>query len=177
MGLLTTKSSLLRTSRKLHRLIAIAVFVFFLLTTCTGILLGWEGTTDKTVPTDIAGQVSEWKLLDSLRQQALVYFNSSEYRADGDRLLRIDMRLDKGTVNFVFKGGEVLLAGKSGRLLRIRENEDDDFIKSLHDGSLVDKLLGTQSSKTIYTMLLGVSILLLVLSGLWLYYGPRIKKR
>src|SRR5262245_24145770 len=118
MWLFNNKASLLRFTRRLHRFVAIAVFAFFLLTTITGIVLGFEGTA---IIKDIAvSSPAEWKSLDTLQKQALTYFQSSEYRNESAELQRIDMRLNKGTIDFVFKGAEVMVAGKTGELLRIR---------------------------------------------------------
>jgi len=66
------------------------------------------------------------------------------------------------------------LDGSTGRLLSI-EKRRSDFIENLHDGSILDKLLGTGGDqvKVSYTVSMGLSLLLLILSGLWLWYGPK----
>jgi hypothetical protein len=86
------------------------------------------------------------------------------------------MRPDKGIVKFVYKHhySSLQLDGSSGKLLSI-EKRSSDFIEDLHDGSIMDDWLGTSTEqiKVSYTVIMGLSLLLLILSGMWLWYGPR----
>jgi len=66
------------------------------------------------------------------------------------------------------------LDGTTGKLLAI-ETRKSDFIEKLHDGSILDKIFGTGGDqvKVSYTIIMGSSFFLLILSGLWLWYGPK----
>jgi hypothetical protein len=61
----------------------------------------------------------------------------------------------------------------TGELLSI-EKRSSDLIENIHDGSIVDKLLGSnEKAKVGYTAIMGLSLLLLIISGFWLWYGPK----
>ncbi|MGZ5286901.1 MAG: hypothetical protein ACXWB9_06945, partial [Flavisolibacter sp.] len=89
---------------------------------------------------------------------------------------RIDIRPDKGIAKFIYKDHYwgLQLDCATGDLLSI-EKRSSDFIEDLHDGSLVDDLIGnsSESFKTGYTLIMGLSLLMLVVSGIWLWYGPK----
>src|SRR5690606_37998666 len=92
---------------------------------------------------------------------------------------RIDIRPDKGIVKFTFKKhyNGLQLDGTTGALLRV-EKRRSDFIEKIHDGSILDKVFGTgESVKVSYTVVMGLSLFLLVVSGIWLWYGPKVLRR
>jgi hypothetical protein len=66
------------------------------------------------------------------------------------------------------------LDGATGALLHI-ERRRSDFIENLHDGSLVDKLLGISGGwfKVFYSTTLGLALMLFTITGFWLWYGPK----
>ena len=64
--------------------------------------------------------------------------------------------------------------GKSGEVLSI-DKRYSDWIESLHDGSII-----SDGFKLVSMNFLGMGLLFLIFTGLWLWYGPRrirIKKR
>lgn len=173
----------IRWFRWLHRKLAIALFIFFLLVAITGLLLGLKKNIGLLAPTQkgVAADLSAWLSVDSLHKLAVTYLKDSVSAQLSAELDRIDIRPQKGVVKFIFKDhyNGLQLDGATGRLLLI-EKRKSDFIEDLHDGSLLDNLLGTgdEPFKLGYTLLMGISLLLLVLSGLWLWYGPkRIRKQ
>jgi hypothetical protein len=66
----------------------------------------------------------------------------------------------------------------TGKVLLI-EKRSSDFIEDLHDGSILDSIFGIEGEqiKTTYATIMGVSLFLLVLSGVWLWLGPKIIRR
>ncbi|HEX7844158.1 MAG TPA: PepSY-associated TM helix domain-containing protein [Chitinophagaceae bacterium] len=172
----------IRTFRWLHRKIAIALFVFFLLISVTGILLGLKKNVGLLAPTQkgISADLSTWLPVDSLQKIAVQLLRDSVSADLSTELDRIDIRPDKGIVKFVFKDhyNGLQLDGTTGKLLLI-EKRKSDFIEDLHDGSVLDNLFGTNDEqvKVGYTLIMGISLFMLVLSGLWLWFGPKLLRR
>ncbi len=172
------QAKLIRWFRWLHRKIAIFLFIFFSLIAITGLLLGIKKQTGLLSPTQkgISADLSTWLPVDSLQKIAIKYLQDSVSVSLNSEIDRIDIRPEKGIVKFIFKDhfNGLQLDGSTGRLLSI-EKRRSDFIENLHDGSILDKLLGTGGDqlKVSYTVSMGLSLLLLILSGLWLWYGPK----
>ncbi len=172
------QAKLIRWFRWLHRKIAIFLFIFFSLIAITGLLLGIKKQTGLLAPTQkgISADLSTWLPVDSLQKIAIKYLQDSVSVSLNSEIDRIDIRPEKGIAKFIFKDhfNGLQLDGSTGRLLSI-EKRRSDFIENLHDGSILDKLLGTGGDqvKVSYTVSMGLSLLLLILSGLWLWYGPK----
>ena len=171
----------IRRFRWLHRKVAIILFVFFLVISVTGILLGIKKQTGLLAPTQkgVSADLKAWLPMDSLQKIAKGFLLDSVSKNLDTSLDRIDIRPDKGIAKFIFKEHYVglQLDCTTGQLLSI-ETRKSDFIENLHDGSLVDRLLGTgEGFKVGYTVIMGFSLFMLILSGIWLWYGPkRIRK-
>lgn len=172
------QARIIRLLRWLHRKIAIFLFVFFLLITVTGILLGIKKQTGLLAPTQkgISADLANWLPIDSLENIAIRVLHDSVAADLSPEIDRIDIRPQKGMVKFVFKHhyNGLQLDGTTGRLL-LKEKRKSDFIEHLHDGSILDKLLNTGSDgvKITYTLIMGLSLFMLILSGMWLWYGPK----
>lgn len=172
------QARVIRALRWLHRKIAIITFIFFFLISLTGILLGLKKNVRLLAPTQkgISSDLSTWLPVDSLKKLAAAYLRDSVSPNLDDALDRIDIRPDKGVVKFVYLNHYwgLQLDGTTGKLLLV-EQRKSDFIEDLHDGSLVDALLGAgdEPFKVGYTFILGFSLLMLVISGFWLWYGPK----
>lgn len=177
-------AALLRISRQWHRKIAIFMVLFLFLTAATGLLLGWKknsgglllAPTARGVSTDL----SVWLPFDSLHNKAIQVLKdsvSSELPAVIDRM---EARPSRGVVKFSFQDHYwgIQLDATTGDVLQI-ERRNSDFIEDLHDGSLFDNLLGTSDEqvKLVYTSLMGSSLLILSLTGFWLWMGPKIMRR
>lgn len=168
----------IRWLRWLHRKIAIFLFVFFLVISITGLLLGIKKQTGLLAPTrkGTSTTLSTWLSVDSLHKKAIAYLQDSVSKGLSINLDRIDIRPDKGTVKFIFKDhfNGLQLDGTTGQLLQV-EKRRSDFIEKLHDGSILDKIFGTDGDqiKVSYTVIMALSLLMLILSGLWLWYGPK----
>lgn len=175
---------LLRFSRKTHKYLALIFLVFFLVMAITGALLGLKKHSgDLLLPKTYVGtstDLKNWLPIDSLHKMALQVLRDSVSKDLSPELDKIDIRRDKGTVKFVFENHytDIQIDGATGKLLNIGVRRSD-FIEHLHDGSIVDRYLGTSDGqfKVIYTFLTGISLLLLTVTGFWMWYGPKRLRR
>ncbi len=168
----------IRWFRWLHRKIAIFLFVFFLVISITGILLGIKKQTGLLAPTKkgVSTDLSTWLSMDSLQKNAIRFMRDSVPGNLSTEVDRIDVRPDKGIVKFTFKDHfqGLQLDGTTGQLLLI-EKRRSDFIEKIHDGSILDKIFGTSNDqvKISYTVIMGFSLFMLIVTGMWLWYGPK----
>ncbi|MCE9539542.1 MAG: PepSY domain-containing protein [Bacteroidetes bacterium] len=184
---MTTKNSphyksvnLLRIFRDLHKKIAIVLFAFFLIISITGLLLGWKknsfGLILPAASKGISSDLKTWLPLDSLQTIAIKTLHDSISPVLSDELERIDARPQKGMLKFVFADDywEVQLDGTNGNVLQINRRRSD-IIESIHDGTILDVLFNTKNDqlKLSYTSIMGLALLLLTISGFWLWYGPK----
>ncbi len=177
-----TQAKWIRWFRWLHRKIAIFLFIFFLLISVTGVLLGIKKQSGLLAPTQkgVSKDLGTWLPIDSLHKNAVRFLRDSISAHLSPAVDRIDIRPDKGVVKFTFKDHfkGLQLDGTTGRLLSI-ETRKSDFIEKLHDGSILDTLFGTggDQAKLTYTITMGLSLFMLILTGLWLWFGPRILRK
>ncbi len=172
-----------RDYRKLHRFIGSGLFVFFFTVAVTGLLLGWKKHSGGFIlPATEKGSsilLSQWVSLDTLytvAQQAI----KQQLPTASTEIDRMDVRPDKGTVKVNFKKHyyEVQLDGATGKVLAVNLRKSD-IIEQLHDGSILDFAFDNKSGsiKLVYTTALGGGLLILSISGFWLWYNPkRIRK-
>lgn len=178
MSTLLKQAKWLRSFRWLHRKIAIFLFVFFLIISITGLLLGIKKHTGLLAPTQkgVSSDLSTWLPVDSLQKMAIKFLKDSVNSKLSTEVDRIDIRPKKGIAKFVFREhfNALQLDGTTGRLLLV-EKRRSDFIEKIHDGSILDKLFGTgnEQIKLTYTVIMGFSLFMLVLTGFWLWYGPK----
>ena len=173
-------ANLIRTFRKIHRQIAIFLFVLFFIISITGLLLGWkknsfgiiQGATSKGVSSDL----KTWLPIDSLQTIAINTLHDSISPNLSSELERIDARPSKGILKFVFLDDywEVQLDGTTGKVMNINRRRSD-IIENIHDGTILDVLFNTKNDqfKLTYTTIMGLALLMLTLSGFWLWYGPK----
>ena len=168
-----------RTYRRLHKLVAVPLFVFLFLVGLTGVLLGWKkqiGLTPST-KTGINPNPTSWISIDSLHKIATAYATS--LRLD-DQIDRIDIRPEKATAKVVFVKHytELQIDCSTGKVLSV-EKRMNDFVEHLHDGTIIDRLLGTarEQSKISYTTITSFGLMLLAFTGFWMWLNPqRIRK-
>jgi hypothetical protein len=86
---------------------------------------------------------------------------------------RFDVRPDKGIIKVLFKKGywEAQVDGTSGKVLSLAQRHSD-WIEHIHDGSII-----SDPFKLMYTNILGIGLLLLALSGLYMWYAPKVIRR
>lgn len=177
-----TQAKLIRTFRWIHRKIAIPLLIFFFVMALTGLLLGLKKNTGLLAPTKkgSAPGLANWVPLDSLEKIAIQTYRDSISAAETIELDRIDIRPDKGIAKFSFKNSYhgLQIDGTTGKILLV-ERRTSDLIEDIHDGSFIDNLVGTgdEEVKVVYTTIMGLSLLLLVISGFWLWYGPKKIRR
>jgi uncharacterized iron-regulated membrane protein len=172
-----TQAKWIRTFRWLHRKLAIPTFFFLFIIAGTGLLLGIKKQTGLLAPTEKGAStaLSTWLPIDSLSQLAITYLHDSVDTRLSSALDRIDIRPQKGIVKFVFTDHYwgLQLDGTTGQLLSI-EKRTSDLIENIHDGSILDRFFGSgENAKVLYTVIMGASLLLLIISGFWLWYGPK----
>lgn len=124
--------------------------------------------------------LKDWLPFDSLHKNACQIFRDSISSTLPLDLERIDARVDKGMVKFVFIEGYwgIQLDCATGKLLHI-ERRRSDFIENIHDGSILDYIFNTKDEqlKVIYTSVMGLSLLTFVFTGFWLWMGPKMLRR
>ena len=176
---MSTKSQAkwVRLFRWLHRKIAIPLLIFFFIISLTGFLLGIKKQTGLLAPTQkgSSSNVSQWLPVAELSARATKYLHDSVSKDLSTELDRIDIRPSKGIAKFIYVDHYwgLQLDCTTGELLSI-ERRSSDLIENIHDGSIVDRLLGSnEKAKVAYTVIMGLSLLLLVISGFWLWYGPK----
>jgi uncharacterized iron-regulated membrane protein len=170
----------LRLYRKLHRTTGVALFAFFFVVACTGLLLGWKKHSRGFIlPESHRGastELADWLPIDELHSRAVTVFRDSISTDLSLELERIDIRPRKGMVKFVFVDHYwgIQLDGATGELLHI-ERRRSDFIENFHDGSILDHVFGTDGEwfKLGYTTIMGSSLILFTVTGFWLWMGPK----
>jgi uncharacterized iron-regulated membrane protein len=173
-------ASATRTYRRLHKFVAVPLFIFMFIIGLTGILLGWKKQAKLTPPTQkgASADARQWLPMDSIQTIALAFANNSlGFRDEIDRL---DVRPGKGIVKVVFVNDytEIQIDLTTGQILSTQQRWND-FIEQIHDGTIVDRLVGTDGDpiKTTYTTLTSMGLMLLSFSGFWLWFNPkRIRK-
>lgn len=178
------QARVLRIFRRVHRVTAIILFLFFFVMATTGILLGLKKHSGELLQAKsyegTSTNFKDWLPMDSLYSNACRAFRNSVSSTLPAKVDRIDVRKDKGMVKFIFERGfwGIQVDGATGTILRV-ERRRSDFIEMLHDGSIVDYLVGSGSGlfKLIYNMVMGIALLLFTITGFWLWYGPKRMRR
>lgn len=178
------QAKILRNFRKVHRLTGAWLFILFLFISVTGLLLGWKKNSNGLILADTekgtTSEIAEWLPLNDLRQNAQQIFKDSISTELSSEIDRIDVRPDKGILKFKFKDNfyGIQLDGATGALLKI-ERRRSDIIEQIHDGSILDRYLGTSNTpiKLVYTTITGLALLIFTVTGFWLWYGPKQMKK
>lgn len=167
----------LRWLRTIHRWMGIPLIVFFLIIGITSILLAWKKKVE-LLPLTLETKIDqgEW-----ISPSVMVSIAESEMRKIGEssEVDRIDIRPDKGVAKVTFKTHftEVQLDGLSGEVLSI-ETRHSDWIEKVHDGSIVDFYLGgDEAAKLTYSTLTALGLILMSLSGFYLWYYPKVIRK
>ena len=174
--------SLLAGSRIWHRRVSSLLFVFFLLVCLTGLMLGWKSMFStrvfelpKQATKDHSGQ---WLPLDSLATAAARALEQHTGVKAG-HARRADLRLSSGYIEFMFDRGYYVRLDGSNGLVTLIERRYGEWIQDIHDGAIVDNWLGDKAgaAKKIYSSVIGVALLFLSLTGIYLWYKPVLMKR
>lgn len=170
-----------RFYRRIHKWLAVPMFLVMFVIGVTGLLLGWKKQTS-LLPKTTKGQTensSEWIKIDSLVSVARAY--SRDTLKKEDEIDRIDIRPQKGIAKIVFAHHftELQLDCKTAEIISVSTRKSD-FIEKIHDGSIVDYFIKTTNDqfKLFYTSAASLSLILLSFSGFWLWYNPiRIRRK
>ena len=174
------RAALLRTARKIHRTTGALLFVFFFVIAITGLFLGWKKHSGGILLSDShkgrSTEPKDWLPISVLQEKAIKIAREQISPDISTQIDRIDVRPDKGMVKVIFAQDYwgVQIDCTTGELLHI-ERRRSDFIEHIHDGSIVDHLVGTSDGqfKLAYTSIMGISLLTFTITGFWLWYGPK----
>lgn len=156
------------------------LFAFFFVIAITGLLLGWKknsfGWILPATSTGTSSRLDEWKQLEVLNHMADSVLKATAGQSASTEIDRIDVRKEKGVVKFVYVDDywEVQLDGATGQTLQVGKRRSD-LIEDLHDGSFFDLYFNTKGEpfKLVYTLIMGVALLIFTVTGFWLWYGPK----
>lgn len=162
----------LRQFRVYHKVVGLSLVLFVLVSATTGILLSLkkevallQPPTQKGANKDLAG----WKPLEELAQTAIEGLVLAQPDQAGNTIDRMDVRPSKGIVKILFENGwwEVQVDGTTGAVLSVAKRHSD-WIEALHDGSIISDWF-----KLISMNFLGLGLLIMLITGVWLWYGPK----
>lgn len=180
MDSISKKAQQTRIYRRLHKWFSMVFIVFLVLIAATAILLAWKKQWNLVPKTQKSKteMTGNWIPVEEMIAVGQAYVRDSLGKsADLDR---VDIRPDKGVAKIVFKWHftEVQVDGFSGKILSISQR-NSDLIEKIHDGSILDFLVGSdgETAKLTYSTLTSLALLLLAFTGFFLWYWPRVIKR
>ncbi len=172
-----TKSSrlviLTRDFRSYHKYLGLVLAILLCISAITGVLLALkkefavlQTPTQKGSTKDL----SEWMDMASLVDIATEALAKAHPDETGLSIDRVDVRPSHGVAKVIFKEHwwEVQVDGKTGEVKAISKRTSD-WIEALHDGSIV-----SDGFKLVSMNVVGWGLLFMTLSGIWLWYGPRL---
>lgn len=172
-----TQAKNARSLRRLHRWMGIPLIVFFLVIGVTSILLAWKKKAELLPPTlETKVENGTWIL-----PSEMVRIGEEEMKKIGrdSEVDRIDIRPDKGTAKITFQTHftEVQVDGYSGEVLSVATRHSD-WIEKVHDGSILDYYTARgEAAKLTYSTLVSLGLILLAISGFYLWYYPKLIRR
>lgn len=163
-----------RRYRALHKYIGITLAVIVLVSSITGILLAWKKQSDLLQPPTQKGITTELSELASVKEMVdQVVLAVDSLGLTVENLDRLEYRATKGIAKAIFDTGnwEVQIDASNLEILSVAKRHSD-WIEQLHDGSIISEIF-----KLISMNVLGIGLLILILSGYWLWYGPKKIRR
>ncbi|MFK7808347.1 MAG: PepSY-associated TM helix domain-containing protein [Saprospiraceae bacterium] len=166
----------LRDSRKWHRTLGLALSFFLFISAGTGILLALKKEIPAIQPKTQKGSskdLSDWKSIAELSDIATEALHSTQLEQYANTVDRIDVRPSKGIVKVLFKEQqwEVQLDASTGKVYSVARRHSD-WIEALHDGSIISDWF-----KLVSMNFLGFGVIVLLGTGIWLWYGPRLLRK
>ena len=150
----------------------LALASLLVISAITGVLLALKKEINILQPPTqkgISKNLSDWKSLAEISSLAEKIFHKTYPLQKENTVSRLDVRPSKGIVKVLFENEnwEVQVDGKSGEIKSIARRHSD-WIEALHDGSII-----SDGFKLVSMNFLGIGLLMLITSGIWLWYGPR----
>ncbi|MBN3584655.1 PepSY domain-containing protein [Algoriphagus aestuarii] len=168
-----SKVKALRLYRVFHRWLGIPLIIFFFLIGITSILLAWKKKAELLPPTlKTKVENGTWILPSEMVEIGKSEMKKLSLDPDVDR---IDIRPDKGIAKVTFKTHftEVQVDGFSGEVLSV-STRHSDWIEKVHDGSIFDYYwTGEEAAKLTYSTLISIGLILMSVSGFYLWYFPK----
>ena len=166
----TSVAKSLRSYRQIHKVAGLILSLLLFISAATGIFLAWKKNFNVLQPVTQKGQtldMNEWEPVEELSTKALMAVDSLGLKPEN--IDRIEYRPTKGIAKVIFDTGswEVQVDAKTLEVFSVAKR-NSDWIEQIHDGSIISELF-----KLISMNFLGFGLLLLLLSGLWLWYGPK----
>ena len=166
----------LRKGRVVHHWLGTTLALLLFISAVTGVLLAYKKEVGLIQPPTQKGQsveLSNWIPLDQIAAFAIEGLVEHQPEQVHNPVSRMDIRPDKGVIKVLFEKGywEVQVDGKTGAVLSVARRHSD-WIEALHDGSIIGDLF-----KLLSMNFLGIGLLFLIGTGLWLWYGPKVIRR
>lgn len=163
-------SKSVRSYRLWHRYFGIGLSMLVFISAVTGVFLGWKKNFDILQPptqTGISLDMNDWKSAEELAYAALTAVDSLGLTKEN--IDRIEYRPTKGIAKVIFDTGswEAQVDATSLKVFSVAKR-NSDWIEKIHDGSIISELF-----KVISMNVLGIGLLVLIFSGLWLWFGPK----
>jgi len=160
----------LRSYRKIHQWIGIVLALLLLVSAITGFLLGWKKNVELLQPATQKGvnvELASYRPVEELAEAALMAVDSLGLTADN--FDRIEYRPTKGIAKVIFDTGswEVQVDATNLEVLSVAKRHSD-WIEHIHDGSII-----SETFKVISMNILGIGLVFLIVTGFWLWYGPK----
>lgn len=160
----------IRSYREVHKTLSIFIALFVFISALTGIILGWKKNVDLLQPPTQTGatlNLTDWQPVENLAKVALTAVDS--LGLTHENIDRIEYRTTKGIAKVIFDTGswEAQVDAQTLEVYSVAKRHSD-WIEQVHDGSIISELF-----KVISMNILGIGLLVLTISGFWLWYGPR----
>lgn len=159
-----------RGYRRIHKYLGLTIALLLLISAITGVLLAWKKNVDVLQPPTMKGEniaLSGYQPVEALAEASLAAVDSLGLGAEN--LDRIEYRPTKGIAKVIFDTGswEVQVDASTLQVLSVAKRHSD-WIESLHDGSIISDLF-----KLISMNFLGIGLIVLLITGIWLWWGPK----
>ncbi len=117
----------------------------------------------------VSKDLTTWMPIAELSTLAEKALHEAHPDQQNNTIKRLDVRPSKGIAKAIFEEGnwEVQIDGTDGSIKSIAKRYSD-WIESLHDGSIVNDVF-----KLISMNILGIGLFFMIMTGLWLWYGPK----
>ncbi len=174
--------SLLQRFRQLHRKAASLLFVFFFFIGLTGTLLAFKSAFTKTIFENKAANTelhyAQMLPLDSLENLATNLLNQLA-KTKFKKSEKAEVKISKGSVIFYYKEAYSIQINAANGAPILVEKKFGGIIQDIHDGAILDSWIVNKSSafKKGYSIIMGLSLLLLTITGTYLWYKPNLIKK